>query len=240
MVKLGKNQDFKQIMKALNQNQARIDELKKIKEEAKFMKVLLGNVHIGTQGAKPNSRKFQGCTFLKQRFFFFGGIAMELLNEMRSFSLGSSWQIEHQVSQKDEPQDRESKQFPSADYIYKRFSFSMDSFLDRFIVVFGGAGSYIERIQKRETFNDIQVWDTEIKQWIDMRLESLEKDNFKKLATVEPFKESDYHFETKPAPTQRCQHGGCIYGGCLVIYGGLYGEGNQILGDTAMFDFSLG
>lgn len=205
------------------------------------MKVLLGNVHIGTQGAKPNSRKFLGCTFLQHKFFFFGGIAMELLNDMRSFNLSNQqWQVEHTSIQRQKLDEKATKQFPSADYIYKRFSFSMSSFLDRFIVVFGGAGAYIERIQKRETFNDIQVWDTNIRQWIDMRLESPEKENFKKMATVEPIKEGDYEFDTVPAPTQRCQHGGCIYGGCLVIYGGLYGEGNQILGDLAMFDFSLG
>jgi N-acetylneuraminic acid mutarotase len=55
----------------------------------------------------------------------------------------------------------------------------MNVFLNRYLIIFGGAGPYIEKIQKRETFNDIQVWDTRERNWIDLRKESPEKDEIK-------------------------------------------------------------
>lgn len=116
----------------------------------------------------------------------------------------------------------------------------MNSYLNRFLIVFGGAGPYIEKIMKRETFNDIQVWDTERGSWFDLRYESPIKEEIKSLSTYDKEYDNDHGFTSLSAPTQRTQHGGCIYGACLVIYGGLYGENNQILGDTALFDLSLG
>lgn len=61
----------------------------KIKEDAKNMKFILCDINIVTQGAKPNSRKFLGCQFANNKFYFFGGIAMELLNDLRSFDIYS-------------------------------------------------------------------------------------------------------------------------------------------------------
>lgn len=59
------------------------------------MIVVLCDLHIGIQGAKPNSRKFLGCSYAQDRFYFFGGVAMELLNDLRSFNLSAQrWTIE--------------------------------------------------------------------------------------------------------------------------------------------------
>ena len=51
----------------------------------------------------------------------------------------------------------------------------MCSYLDRYFVVFGGAGQFIRKIQKRETFNDLHFFDVNTKQWIDMREDNDEK-----------------------------------------------------------------
>jgi len=50
-------------------------------------------------GPKPCSRKFFGCTFAQGRFFFFGGVAIKLLNDLRSLRLGGDgvsleWRVE--------------------------------------------------------------------------------------------------------------------------------------------------
>lgn len=37
----------------------------------------------------------------------------------------------------------------------------MCSFMDRFIVVFGGAGGYMGRLKRRETFDDLFIWDAQ-------------------------------------------------------------------------------
>ena len=41
-------------------------------------------------------------------------------------------------------------------------------------------------------------------------------------------------------PLRRAQHAAGVYGGCLLIHGGLYGEDNRVLSDFAMFDIALG
>lgn len=51
----------------------------------------------------------------------------------------------------------------------------MSCYQDRFFAVFGGAGQYIRKIQKRETFNDLHFWDIINHEWIYMREESLLK-----------------------------------------------------------------
>ena len=41
-------------------------------------------------------------------------------------------------------------------------------------------------------------------------------------------------------PTRRCYHAAEVYGGCLVIQGGVYCEDNRILDDFALFDIACG
>ena len=36
----------------------------------------------------------------------------------------------------------------------------MSSFMDRYLVVFGGAGNYMTKLKRRETFDDLYIWDT--------------------------------------------------------------------------------
>lgn len=41
-------------------------------------------------------------------------------------------------------------------------------------------------------------------------------------------------------PTRRCHHAADVYGGCLVVHGGVYCEDNKVLDDFSMFDIALG
>lgn len=36
----------------------------------------------------------------------------------------------------------------------------MNTFMDRFLIVFGGAGDYMSKLKRRETFDDLYFWDT--------------------------------------------------------------------------------
>lgn len=40
-----------------------------------------------------------------------------------------------------------------------RFSPSFCTYMDKFLVVFGGAGAFLPRLHKRESFNDLYFWD---------------------------------------------------------------------------------
>ena len=109
---------------------------------------------------------------------------MELLNDMRTYNFYSKeWDL--QLLQQEEETDQEqlfgggsvaNQKFQSSTFIYKRSHFTMIPFLDRYIVIFGGAGRFIKNIQRRETFQDLQAFDIYKKEWINL--------NDKKLQTM--------------------------------------------------------
>ena len=145
----------------------------------------------------------------------------------------------------------------------------MTSFMDRFIVVFGGAGNYMSKLKRRETFDDLQIWDAhnaelynqsllkrsrddsdyEPSKWIDMNDQGV-------ISPVSPkkfqimfharFDKTAYtgginrDIADAGPPTRRCYHAAEIYGGCLVVQGGLYCEDNRVLDDFALYDIALG
>lgn len=139
--------------------------------------------------------------------------------------------------------------------------------MDRYVVVFGGAGGFIHKIKRRETFNDLYIWDTEavnetlnskrrldddsedMPKWIDMNDQGKAgKVNAKKLAIMSNARldKSAYSggmnrdiVDIGP-PNRRAEHAAEIYGGCLVVHGGLYGEDNRALDDFALYDIAMG
>lgn len=40
-----------------------------------------------------------------------------------------------------------------------RFSASFCTYMDKFLIVFGGAGAFLPRLHKRESLNDLYFWD---------------------------------------------------------------------------------
>jgi hypothetical protein len=79
---------------------------------------------------------------------------MSLLNDLRSFNLSSQiWNVE-KVGKKSKNIDKNKKitlsladtKLQSSAFIYKRFSLSINTFLDRYLIIFGGADAYIEKI----------------------------------------------------------------------------------------------
>ena len=49
-----------------------------------------------------------------------------------------------------------------------------------------------------------------------------------------------YDIEDQGRPIRRSNHVAAIYGGCMIVHGGLQGEMGQVLDDVALFDIALG
>lgn len=49
-----------------------------------------------------------------------------------------------------------------------------------------------------------------------------------------------YDIEDFGRPIRRSNHVAAIYGGCMLIHGGLQGEVGQVLDDVALYDIALG
>jgi N-acetylneuraminic acid mutarotase len=70
---------------------------------------------------------------------------------------------------------------------------------DRKIVVFGGAGPYMQAIHMRMCYNDIHIYDTDQEKWLK-----------------EP--------EIEGAPRKRMSQSACILGGFMLVHGGFNTE----------------
>lgn len=64
-------------------------------EDSEFMVPLLGTCLEFQRGSKPCSRKYFGCTYCNGRFYACGGMALKLLQDLKSFSLwDKTWRLE--------------------------------------------------------------------------------------------------------------------------------------------------
>ena len=70
---------------------------------------------------------------------------------------------------------------------------------DRKLVVFGGAGAYMQTVKMRLSFNDVHIYDTEGEQWL---------------------KEA----EIEGAPRKRMNHAASILGSMMLVHGGFNTE----------------
>lgn len=73
------------------------------------------------------------------------------------------------------------------------------SLYDNKLIIFGGAGSYIQSIKMRLSFNDLHIFDTLNETWLK-----------------EP--------EIEGAPRKRMNHVACVYGCLLMVHGGFNTE----------------
>jgi hypothetical protein len=107
------------------------------------------------------------------------------------------------------------------------------------IVVFGGGQQYISKIKRRETSNDIYFYDLLHHKWIDPKVEVDPKAvlSQKRLSFIKPnINLTKNEPNLGELPQKRMGHGGDLIGSALIVYGGIYGEDNEILNDFAGFD----
>jgi len=108
-------------------------------------------------------------------------------------------------------------------------------------VLFGGGGPYIERIKRRETFNDLYFYDTKKREWLDLKKVSDDaRENHLSIVDGET-KPLMKNLESarQPEPCKRMSHAAAILGNCLIVHGGIYGEDNKMLDDMNLYDFGL-
>lgn len=77
----------------------------------------------------------------------------------------------------------------------------------------------IKKINRRETFNDIYVYDTYVNKWFNGEIDDFtpQRNENKKRTNAKL---------NSMAPNKRMNHASCVYGGIVVISGGIYGEDN--------------
>lgn len=100
------------------------------------------------------------------------------------------------------------------------------------MVIFGGGGSYITRIKRRETFNDVYFYDTHEREWLDLN----EMQSLKALKSSNVKSKDNKLVE---APNKRLGHSSAIIGNTMIIMGGIYGEDNKVLDDTVALDLTM-
>lgn len=82
------------------------------------------------------------------------------------------------------------------------------------LVVFGGAGSYIQSIKMRLNYNDIQVFDTKKECWLEPP-------------------------DIEGAPRKRMSHSTSTLGCIMLVHGGFSTESRKVLDDFNLFDLKL-
>lgn len=87
----------------------------------------------------------------------------------------------------------------------------MNTFLNRYLFMFGGASSVIKSINMRLCLNDLYKFDALDKKWTKM-------------------------VENMYTPYPRMSHASCIYGPCLIIHGGYNTEKRRTYSDFSIFD----
>ena len=97
-------------------------------------------------GPKPSSREQFTMSILYNSLFVFGGLSSSSYNDLKSFDL-SRKEWKSLITNN------------SSNPISKRFGHSMCSFKGA-LVIFGGGGSQIAKIKRRETFNDLYMVDS--------------------------------------------------------------------------------
>ena len=84
-----------------------------------------------------------------------------------------------------------------------------------YLVIFGGAGEYIEKLKVHESYKDLRVYDIWNQEWL-----------------LEP---QDVKFK-QFIPQKRLYHTADQFGGMLLIHGGFYAENKEALKGFCLYD----
>jgi N-acetylneuraminic acid mutarotase len=111
---------------------------------------------VSVYGATPPSREGSAGCLAMNNLFVFGGFSQDLWDDLRQLDLHDN--VVTNVHLKYNCQD-----VPCARYFH-----TMDSFLNRYLFVFGGASSIIKSINMRLCLNDMHKFDVLDKKWTKM------------------------------------------------------------------------
>lgn len=128
--------------------------------------------------------------------YIFGGFSRDLFGDMRVYELNTGqWRIivpQHQKA-------------PEARFCHTMLQYG------RKLIVFGGAGSYLQSIKMRLSYNDVSIFDTDNEVWLNPPL-------------------------IEGAPNKRTSHSANIFGGLMLVHGGYNTEQKKMQDDFALFD----
>jgi Galactose oxidase, central domain len=102
-----------------------------------------------------------------------------------------------------------------------------------FLVMFGGANTYNMKIKKRETFDDILLYDINKDRWLDPLIHRNDESLCQHIVTSVPqatqYDDNSLSVASVPSPFKRYAHASAILGNCLVIHGGIDGDENILI-----------
>ena len=156
-------------------------------------------------GSLPDAREGLTAAMLpNDNLYMFGGFSRGLYNDIRTVNVTTQkWEmIQTPYNTSPEP----------------RFAHTMIAY-DKKLVVFGGAGNYMQSIKMRVSFNDLYIFDTRREEWI-------------RVPEKNPALESDY---VEP-PKKRMSHAAGNLGCIMLIHGGYTTEQKKVLDDFKLFD----
>eukprot|EP00347_Sterkiella_histriomuscorum_P019474 403341497 len=218
------------------------DNSKSIQIQNNFVNVFIKQLSF-SNGPKPSSREQFSMCQVNNKSYILGGMAHSQYNDLRMLDIYSTGKCEWQCLIQDH----------QGNSITKRFGHSMVSYKGKELIIFGGGGSFITKIKRRETFNDIYSYDLEsgiVSDLTEMQLTLLQSKAVLKSKTnpqnnqspkqqliqTTAINKTSTSMKIEP-PTKRMGHGCAVIGHAMLIYGGVYGEdNNRILDDIAMFD----
>eukprot|EP00347_Sterkiella_histriomuscorum_P017664 403348471 len=156
----------------------------------------------------PNARTGSKLINLdSNKILVFGGIGTDLYNDMRIYTNhDNKWKL---------------VQYKNSDKHYvpqPRFGHTLDQYKNM-LVLYGGAGHYINSLKCRYTFSDLRMFDQETNKWIEMDFS----------------RESEIVGSVQPR--KRMNHVSAIFGSMLLTHGGFYQEEGQMWGEFQIFDF---
>ncbi|CDW73755.1 kelch motif family protein [Stylonychia lemnae] len=151
----------------------------------------------------PNARTNSKIVNLdNHKLVLFGGIGNNILNDLRVYDFHEQkWRLLEQLNE-----DKNDLPMP-------RFGHSLESYKAK-LILYGGAGHYIESLKCRFTHSDLRMFDKNTQKW----------------------DEKDYSKDEGMGGKKRMNHSSAVFGSMLVVYGGLYAEENKLMNDVSVFD----
>ena len=154
---------------------------------------------MDTSGSTPNSREGAAACIVGNNIYLYGGFSRDIFSDLRLLD-----QTEQKWKVIEPAQLRQEK--PSA-----RFNHTMMNYNNRYLIMFGGAGTYLKSVKMRLCLNDLFLFDLHDCKWREIPEQDL-------------------------TPAKRMNHVADKIGCLMFIHGGSNNETRKILDDCSLFD----
>ena len=146
--------------------------------------------------SRPSSRAYAGMTVVRGEIILGGGLSSTVACDVRTYS--NEWKIQRYEDIG----------------LACRFGHSLNTYDDRYLVAFGGAGEFYFESKKRPFLTNLTIFDVECNKYINL---------------------DEEHCKFAPGP--RAHHAACIVDNGLVVHGGIVED--ETFNDWFLYDFHL-